>query len=296
MQFEFRYGLIPVRAQIHEGHLTLSAFARHQQLRLDALRYLYVDHKPGQSFTELLLCEETPRGRLRRARAYANPGEPQLNDLVAALVAARPEIDLRGRPRAEVYALMGSRVMPRAARAVILGGLIAGLLLLFAPLLWHGLDRGRQTLSVAALLQAPPDTHNLTLTGGALLLDEGLVDAGRTADAARAFFPLKASPSGPVVALVEVSGERRLRQIRAGAPLTGVLRDFAWEGPSIKQRRALEARGLTIGPRLYLFEFGARPSTDLALLLLVLSALAIMAWITRLALDPLGRLSKQMTK
>lgn len=298
MQFQFRYGLIPVQAQLEEGLLTLRAFVKHQQVQVARLRYLYVDHKPGQSVVELLLCEA--RGaQLRRVRAYANPGEPGFEALIAALLEGRPEIDLRGRPRDEVYAMMGSRALSRGARVGLLAAAALGILGIFTPLVWHGLDRGHEEISVRALLDAKPRTRNLTLTGGSLLQDEAIVEADRAADEARVFFPLRPTPDGPIAVLVEVRGERRLAQIRAGAPLKGVLRDVAWEGVGPQQRRALEARELELGRPLYLFEFGARPSTDLTLTLMILLTLGLMGWVVRWALDPFGGrrpVSKRSTK
>ena len=101
--FRFRYSVFTVDARIVKGQLIAKTGMRTAVAPVSRLQHLYVDDSEGSDHTELILSYAHKSGRLKRARIFADKDEAGFAQLVASLLAHRPEIDIRGIAVEEAY-------------------------------------------------------------------------------------------------------------------------------------------------------------------------------------------------
>ena len=292
--FRFRYTLFAVEARIDETRLEVQAGVKRSVAPLARLQHLFVHHDQGRGNAELVVSFVAARGRLRRVRVFADAHEPAFDALVAALLARRPEIDIRHLPRDEAYRRMGSAGREAVVLPALMGVVLGLMAVMFAPMVVHGCDEGEARISVAALAAGErPGTRNLVVSGRAAVervlvaapgSDAPGVDApGVDAPAAgvTAWVPL-VEPGWDGVAPVAVVLEVRGRPVEVVTGLgerevfAGLLRDVLWEGLGDRQRRGFAAQGLALAPEVALIEYGATAGDDGALAAGVLGLLAVM--------------------
>ncbi len=280
--FRFNYVVFGVVATLDDARLIVRTGMKTVVAPIDRLQHLHVLRGPEREADEVLLTYTTSSGKLKRARVFSDRGEPAFEALVAALLARRPDIDIRGLPLAEVWQRVGTRPMEWAVLPVImaLGWVVVAVL--FSPLLRHGFDQGHATVPVAALAQGAPGTRNLTVQGRVLL--EGAVQRTETTRGGahtQLWAPLVGpdwQPGDPVDVVIEA---RRLTGAQLDALLaaeahTGILRDLFWEGLGGRQRADLLGKGVRLKRDVRLVEVGAEPATDRAIALGVLGFLGLM--------------------
>lgn len=282
--FTFRYTVFNVEARIDERRVEVRAGVRTSAAPIDRLQHLYVHADRARGVDELLLSYALPGGRLRRIRVFADGGQEAFARLVDALLAARPDIDIRHLDRREAWDRTGSRELDRVVLPAMMALAILALGVVFTPRILHGFDRGHATIDAEALGRGErPDTRNLTVHGRVAL--EHAVFAESEAEApsetATAWLPLAGpdwSAADPVPALLEVRHRRRadILALAERDRFDGILRDIAWEGLDARRRRALIAAGLLVPEGVALVEYGATPNADLAVALGVIGLLGAM--------------------
>ncbi len=283
LTFRFRHTVFTVMAQLDADRLLTKTGVRMASAPIARLQHLYVRREIGRDEAELVLTYLTDKGRLRRLRLFADRDEPGFDALVEALLARRPEIDIRGLSASEAYRRMGSVELDWVVVPAVMtvGLLIVAVLML--PMLIHGVDGGAAETTVAALAAGErPSTRNLVVEGRALA-DRG-VQAQRGADAkldaTTMWLPLVPTDwreGDPVPMVLEVRGLRDVDPVALGQQtrFEGVLRDVLWEGLDDAQRARLVERGVTFTPRPLLLQLGARARDDLVLALGLLSFLGL---------------------
>lgn len=290
--FEFRYTVFNVSARLDARRFEVRAGVRTMAAPVDRLQHLYVHVDPERGVDELLLSYAAPGGRLKRIRVFADAGEGGFTRLVDALLAARPDIDIRHLERREAWDRTGSRELDRWVLPGMMAVAIAALALMFAPRVLHGFDRGEATISAAALARGErPETRNL-IVEGRLLIDGAHFaehDPERAGEATTAWIPLVGPDHGatePVGALLEVRNRTRadILALAERARFEGLLRDIWWEGLDGRRRAAMEKQGLRLAPEVAVVEFGASPGSDLAIALGVVGLLTAMMLGVTLAL------------
>lgn len=282
--YRFRYAVFNVTAHLDETQLVVRTGVRTAVVPVARLQHLYVVEDPERSERELLLSYATPSGRLRRTRVFADRDEPGFDALLQALLARRPEIDIRHLDLPAAYARIGTRQLEWVVLPAMMGLGLLVLALLFSPLLRHGCDRGHGTVTVAELEAGlPRDTRNVTVRGQ-LLVDFAVraqVGADARLEQSTAWIPLVDAawqPGTPVGAVLEVPGSATadLKALAARGQWDGMVRDLGWEGLSRARRKQVDAAGVPLAPEVRLVQLGARPQDDLAVSAIVLGALSIL--------------------
>ena len=286
-RFRFSYTVFTVQADLGPHQLVVKTGIKVVAVPVDRIQALYVHDRRSHDHLELLLAYTMkPGSRIKRARVFADREQPGFESLVAALLARRPETDIRDLAPGEAFTRMGAveaegLVIPGVMALATL--LVAGIL---APMLIHGADRTPPTrVSASALLRGEgPDTRNVVVTEGRLLLDRSVraqAGADRSLDTISAWIPLvpldwsEGEPVGLVLEVKGLAGPDKLQDIAGGGEWRGVVRDVLWEGLGSKVRRRLRERGAPLKSEVMLVSYAAESRHDLAAALGILGFLAL---------------------
>lgn len=290
--FEFRYTVFNVSARLDGRRFEVRAGVRTSAAPIERLQHLHVHVDTERGVDELLLSYAAPGGRLRRIRVFADAGEAGFGRLVDALLKARPDIDIREVDRREAWSRTGSRELDRWVLPGMMAAAILALAVVFAPRILHGFDGPPAKVDAAALARGDrPPTRHLIVEGRAVL--EAAIfadhDPDRIAEPTAAWLPLVGPEwraDEPVGAVLEIRNRTRadILAIADRGRFEGLLRDIAWEGLDGRRRAAFEKAGLRLRPEVALVEYGASPSSDVAIALGILGLLSAMMLGVTLAL------------
>lgn len=275
--FDYAYMGFRCQSSLDCHGLKVKQGLRTFEVALSTLRHLYVQKMAGEQQALLLTHEPTP-GKTKILRLYANTGEAGFQAFVQAIVAQRPEIDRRGLDEKSALKMMG-------AVNVELYGLWGALL--FVPVLVavallpkavHGLDFGRDTVSLSQLAEGKAlASRNVNLTGAKANLDDALevttthTRSGSSTQSTKYFVPLCApdwSKTEPVHVVLETGelGAQEQRELAEAATFSGIVRNVLWEGLGGRERDYFsEKMGLKLADHVVLVEYQANPTFDLAL-------------------------------
>jgi hypothetical protein len=299
--YQFSYMAVTrVTAKLDAQALEARVGIRTFRAEVARLRHLYVrDSRMGNGYRELILTHEKSPGKLARIRLYADLGQPGFDALVQALVAMRPDIDIRRMDAKSAFKLMGAANTEKIALVLIavLIPLIMGVLVL--PQLIHGLDSGEDTVALAQLEQGNfPESRNVTIVGGRALLDRSVrVSTTRKGRTTVQYFVPLVSPGwqpGQPVAVVLRTGNLTASEDYALAranTFQGVIRDVMWEGLGRTERNFFTDRmSLHVADDATLVELNASPGADLLLFgvvmgitVLICGGLAVVFWVKQRA-------------
>jgi len=281
--FQFRYTVFNVNVRLDERRVEVRAGVRTSAAPLDRLQHLHVHRDAVRGVDELLLSYAAPGARLKRIRIFSDPDQSGFDDLIAALLAARPEIDARGLDRQAAWRITGSRELDGIVLPALMSAAILGLAVVFAPRIIHGFDPGEPTpVTVEALAAGDrPDSHHLRVEARVAVEHIVRADAEPDSRVITAWVPLVHagwSSSDPVPAVLEVRNrpEAAILALADYTTVEGLLRDIAWEGLDERRRRAFVAGGLSVAAGVPVIDFGATPGDDLAIALGVLGLLTMM--------------------
>jgi hypothetical protein len=242
--------------------------------------HLYVNRARDADNVELLLSY-LHKGRLKRVRLYANPGEVNFQRLVEALLTRRPDIDIGHLDVHQAYVRLGSRELEWLVIPGVMGIALLIVSLLFAPILIHGVDGGHAELTVAQLASGDlPDTWHLTIRGQAQVdrVIRAVDQTEHAASRAVVWIPL-VEPGTPIDRPVDVIMESRvgpgdLEALAAADRFDGILRDVWWEGLAGGHKRTIVASGVQLSPTVKLFHQGVHPRDELLLAIVVIGFLS----------------------
>lgn len=281
--FHFRYTVFSVAATLSDGHLVAKSGIRTVMVPLTRIQHVYVRDERRADHVELLLTHHDDKGRLKRSRLFADKHQDGFTALVDALLALRPEADVRHLTASEAYRLSGSKEMEWIALPVVmlLGWCV--LAMLFSPLIRHGLDAGQARVDVADIKQAALSSRNVTVTG--VLAPTSALRGARKSDKKDAgeapqtwwipLVPQGWSPGEVVHAILQVRRATAAdvdRLVEADS-YRGILRNIWWEGLSTRRQQAFHARGVALAPDAVLIEFEASRKADLVLAIIILGGL-----------------------
>lgn len=277
--FHFRYTVFTVAATLDADRLIAKVGIRTIQVPIARLKQLYVRDERRSDHVELLLTHLDDKGRMKRARLFADKNEKGFDALIEALIQRRPEADVRHLSTREAYRLSGSKEMEWIALPVVmaLGWLVLAFLL--SPLVRHGLDDGEATVPATAFESATAlDTHNITVTGK--LAPGSALRTKKGGDEGAWWVPLVGPDWRPGEAVYAVLKVRRrssaeLQTLADAGEYRGVLRNIFWEGLSERRRLAFHARGVALAPSAVLIEHEANGRADLTLAALLLGGLGL---------------------
>lgn len=120
--FTFKMALNTVHATVDAEGIEYKIGIAKQRVAFADMRHLYVI--PGS--VEQLVVSHDKGGKLKRLTIGANADQPAFGALIEALVAARPEIDIRHLPAKEANALLGrSRLLIGVAAALTIVVILA---------------------------------------------------------------------------------------------------------------------------------------------------------------------------
>ena len=271
----FSYGIMASRseASLDAEMLKAGQGVRAFEIRVEDITHLYL--RPGDRVVSLLVAVRGRGGKTRVRRLVANPGDAGFLALVDALVARRPEADVRGRHDQEVLRTLGvGRKMPWAVGVLLLCVPLTVAVVLF-PRLMHGLDFGEERISVLHLAQGRvPGSRNVVVTGARAMRGEGLemvATRGEGSESTRMLIPL-VSPewerSQPVLVLLSAENLSANEQAALDrmTKFSGIMRDAGWEGLRAEDRvRFTKESGLVLADGARVLEYGGNPRRDLVI-------------------------------
>lgn len=286
--FHFRYTVFTVAATLDAERLMAKVGIRTIQVPIARLQQVYVRDERRSDHVELLLTHLDDKGRLRRARLFADKREAGFEALIEALLARRPEADVRHLSASEAYRLSGSKEAEWVAlpAVMLLGWLVLAVLL--SPLMRHGFDDGAATVAASAFAEPHGlTTRNVTVTGtlapgSALRSKQGATEGAWWVPVV----PPSWRPGEAVYAVLKVP-RRTAAQIDALAQtgrFEGILRDIWWEGLSERRRQAFHARGVALAPTAVLIDFEANRRADLVVAGVVLGGLGLVVLVVAIRL------------
>ena len=276
MVFQFTYTVFQVNATIEDDVIHAQMGIKQVHVHLQRLQHLYVDERKDTDSCELILSYVTAKGALKRTRIFADRGEPGFLRLIEAILARRPEIDIRELPPEEAYVRMGSTpagwfVLPLI---MFLGMFIVGVFC--TPMLIHGLDTEIQELSIDQV-GGESDGRSLSIGGGVLRQDFSVTNL--TPDQARpnakVWIPLVSADwteSDDVMAVVEIFADD-LTSLESAPRVRGLLRNVWWEGLDSKVASQMRQRGVRLTSDVWLIDANSTSWDELALIGLIFGCL-----------------------
>ena len=279
--YKFRYTILQVEVKIRDGALLTRMGIKEIHIPLDAIEHVYLDNRKERDSNELIISYKGRRGRLRRARLFADHGEEGLYTLYNDLLDARPSAAIVTLNPDEAYLVLGSKPSDWAAIPLVMLAAFAFVALACTPLFIHGLDDGLVEIHIDSLTRVPNlSSRNILVDGGRVAVDHSVQEKpaeGEDPDLVTVWAPL-VSPAWTAEVSVDVLVQFRLRDldaVLAKKQLDGVVRDVWWEGVTARVRRELKEKGIALTDRVMLIEAQVHGSDDLKLAYLILGVLAV---------------------
>lgn len=274
MAFQCKATLDPERLRVKQGIRTF-------EVAVPKLAHLYVQQAGGGTQTVLVLAEAVSPKKNKILRLHANPGDPGFLALVDAILALRPEIDLRGMDEKQALSKMGAvntDLVGLVIMVLVVPAIVGAALL---PQLVHGLDFGQDRISVASIAKGKrPDSRNVVITSAQAKLSESIevtttsTKGGvETSSSTKFFVPLvtdswdKSQPVHVVLETDELTTAEEAKLERS-TKFSGVVRDVLWEGLDRGERDYfVNDVGLSLAEDVMLVEHRANPRFDLLVFL-----------------------------
>lgn len=237
--WQWRYIATTCSATLNGASLAIKQGIRTWNVEIAKLRHLYVRQTRNQlgTFDELLLSYEKAPGKNKVLRLYGNSGEAGMQAFIAALVAWRPDIDIRHMDARTAHKTMGAARMEAVAAVIAFLAVMLVMGVLLLPQGLHGIDFGEEHVAIDKLESGyAPDTHNLIITGHADLDDamlEKTTHKGTTT--VQYYVPIvsaawtKAQPVHVVLRTDDLDSAAQDKLAHA-QEFPGVVRDILWEG------------------------------------------------------------------
>jgi len=270
--FSFSYLVVTVTATLDGTSLAVKQGLRTQKAPLDAVQFLYVKAHQDR-FRELIVAYEVGPQKLKHLRVFSNTGEAGFTRLVEALVALKPAADLRAVPEDEAFKRMKAVNTEKAALVAVPLIVVAAMAGFVAPMLLHGLDKGRAEITAAALAGGErPASRNLVLRGGldfAHVIQEDTTSNGSTSS--RYLFPVvdeQWAADHPIAVVLETGllTPREAQELAREGRYRCTLRDALWEGLTSERAGYFKREyGVEVSANVKLCEHAPNGSDDLVL-------------------------------
>ena len=274
MAFQCTATLDPRLLRVQQGLRTF-------EVAVPKLAYLYIQQTGGGTQTVLVLAEALSRKKNRILRLQANPADPGFLALVDAILALRPEIDLRGIDEKRALAKMGALntdFLGLAIMVLVIPAVVGAVLL---PQLVHGLDFGEDRISIESIAKGKhPDSLNVVITSARAKLNDSVEVTTTTAkggvemgSSTKFFVPLVAESwdrGDPVHIVLETDEMSTAEEAKLehATRFRGVVRNVLWEGLDRGEREYFANDvGLALAEDVMLVEYRANPRFDLLVFL-----------------------------
>ncbi len=273
-EFKFKFMVMTVTATLDDTYLTVKQGVRKWKVEVARLKYLYViDH--DNVGHECILAHEAGPNQLKRVRFNASFGQQSFDEFIQAVLARRPEIDIREKPLDEAHKLMGAPNFVKWAPLIAVVLVVGAVAVFFIPAILHGLDSGQQTIDAAqCAAECDVATSNLTVRG-TLLLDAAIqketTREGSSVKTVQVYVPLVPrdwKAGDPIYLVVETPdmSNAEFDELAALDAVPAVLRDTLWEGLGSDEAEFFEKDvGLKLADEVRLLEYRAKPERDLYL-------------------------------
>ena len=295
--YHFRYNIFNVEIEFKDNQLTVQMGIKVHVINLDTLFAVYRRDLKSQAASELTLAYRH-KNKIKRARIYADLGETEFELFCQNLKRIKRGIDISDLPQRQAYEHMGSKDQPWLVVLALMGLSIILLSVLGLPLLLHGLDHGKWSVSINDIYQNPsllnqPPSRNLSFSGQLDLSQALTIIEGHGEDAQKQIiapiYPTKPQKRvETVLVLVSLKGRSitKLKSLQKGEVNQGVLRNIWWEGLGEQNKLKLRAKGLSISEQTVLIEMGITRRDDLQLYLSFIIILSLFTAVTVLYLKP----------
>ena len=295
--YHFRYNIFNVEIEFKDNQLTVQMGIKVHVINLDTLFAIYRRDLKSQAASELTLAYRH-KNKIKRARIYADLGEPKFELFYQALKRIKRGLDISDLPQKQAYEHMGSKDQPWLVVLGLMGLSIILLSILGLPLLLHGLDYGKWSVSIDDIYQTPsllnqPPSRNINFSGQldlsqALTLIDGHGEEAQKQIIAPIYPLTRQKEDETVLVLVSLKGRSitKLKSLQKGEVNQGVLRNIWWEGLGEQNKLKLKAKDLSISEQTVLIEMGITRRDDLQLYLSFIFILSLFTAITVLYLKP----------
>ncbi len=286
-EFKFQYTVVSNTATLDARDVRFKMGLRTQKTELSSLKHLYIQHQMAGDLQELILTYSHGH-KLKRIRVYSNEGEVGFDQTVAAILARRPDIDIRHMPEKEALAMMGAVNTEKwsAISVPIIVTLVMAVLLY--PTIKHGFDSGHEKITVAQLAKGEPlSSRNLTLTKGQLCLDTAIekTTTKEGSTTVRYYIPVipkRSRCDKATVAVVLETDEltpEEDEELVSSKTIDGILKNVWWEGLGSKEHDFfVEEQGVKMAEEVALVEYQGKPG-DYKLIVFVVLGLTIVIMI-----------------
>lgn len=245
---------------------------RKVNIPLEQLKHVFVQELETAGMSELILCQQLMSGKLKSHRLPSKAGEPGFRAAVEAIVADKPEADIRSMDPLEARQLMQTANSHKWVLIAIVPVATLVLAIMGLPKFIHGIDSGHADIAAAQFAsQQLPDTRNLTLNRAIAAVDFAVQlttttrRSGSTTTSVDYFVPV-IDPAGSKdqnVHLVIKCKEKHLDELRAASEIPGVLRNVLWEGvPDDVDDHMRNESKLPLASVVHLFDYKANTKVE----------------------------------
>ena len=285
-RFEYAVGPLKHSAELHPTEFRAKLGLRKIQIPIEQIQHIFVQRLEASNMEELIICQQLLAGQRKVHRIPSMAGQPGFAQLVEALIARRPDADIRSMDPVEARKLMGGKNVHKITLIVLVPVVTLIVAIFGLPAFIRGFDTGHATVSAANFITGDlPGTRNLTLENSAPVVDASVeltttsTNNGSTSTTVEYFVPA-IDPNGPAdqaVHLVIKCSDVELKELVPGEPLPGILRNVLWEGfPKDVRAYMTNDLELTVAQNVYIFDYKGSSKTELYMWLAIVGGVFVL--------------------
>ncbi len=289
--FDWGFMRLIIRASIDGERVEVKHGLRTFRVPVSTIRHVYVDR--NLQYETIVVGTEPSPGKKKIFRFSANPGQAAVHAFVQALVALRPEGDLRALDRKTAFKTMGAKDVDLITLVVVFGLLFGILAIALLPKLIHGVDGGHHKLALSKLEKSKDlDSRNVTIPAARLAVEHTLAFTTvnkkygvETSRSTKYYIPVGREgwdEDDEIHVILETKKitDSELAKLEDASSFEGIVRDVLWEGLGSKQHEWFtKSAKLKLANDVVLLEYGAEPGTDLVMYLGITGGTAVICGI-----------------
>lgn len=272
-KFEYSVGPLTHTAELHPTHFSAKMGLRKISIPIEQIQHIFVQKLESSNMEELIICQQLMAGNRKVHRLPAMAGDARFAALIDALIARKPDADIRDMDPVEARQLMGGKNVHKITLMVLVPVVTLIVALFGLPAFVRGFDNGHATVSAAQFIAGDlPSTCNLTLENALPVLDAGVeltTTSDNSASSTVEYFIPAIDPGGTekqAVHLVIKCSKAELDELEPGTgPFPGILRNSLWQGKLPGDVRAYMENDLQlpVAKTVYIFDYKGSAKVEL---------------------------------
>ncbi|MEM7013937.1 MAG: hypothetical protein AAF585_20950 [Verrucomicrobiota bacterium] len=275
-KFEYSVGPLNHTAEIHPTHFSAKLGLRKISIPFEQIQHIFVQKLESSNMEELIISQQLMAGKRKVHRLPAMAGDARFTALVDALIARKPDADIRDMDPVDARRLMGGRNVHKITLMVLVPVVTLIVAMFGLPAFVRGFDNGHATVGAAHFIAGDlPETRNLTLENSLPVMDAGVeLTTTRSSDSGTSttveYFIPAIDPNGSdqqAVHLVIKCAKSELDELETAGtgPFSGLIRNALWQGKlpdDVRTYMEIDLQ-LPVAKTVYIFDYKGSAKVEL---------------------------------